>query len=539
MPVGQLTHEYRMPILHNNIFGVDLDQQAVEIARLNLLLRALAQRQLLPTLSDNVKRGNSLISGGEAELKPYFGDAWRDKHPFEWEQEFPDIVEQGGFDVVIGNPPYVGFHGFDEDKSYYRSNYDCATGRFDIYMPFIEKGIELLKPDGLLGFICPTNFMKRQHGGKLRQLLRKQHKIVEIVDFEHEQVFEEALNYTCLLVIQKGKPFKPHHLRYFRGGISLQSTEVQQDSLSDTGWVFASESQKTVLERVKLSRTVPLGTLLEGISEGIVTGKNNVFVLPNEEVNQLEIESSLTWSAIQGKQIDRYCLRDIPNVVLYPYKRRQGIKTTLPERELRRRFPNAYQYLKSRKRDLAGRRYFDESAKAWYELWNERSFDQQAVSKIVVSELGDHAKFALADKTLFYLDTVCGLVPKKKGKHHLGFLLGLLNSKLLDYIYKATTVPKAGGFYIYKTMFLRRLPIRHLDLSNAGEKGTHDRIASLVEEMLVLQAQLAPVRGIPSTERDGLQHAIALKDAEIDEAVYDLYGLTKAERRLVEEETTR
>ena len=101
MALEQLTHEYRMPVLRENIFGVDLDPQAVEIARLNLLLRALARRERLPTLAENVKRGNSLISGGEAELKLYFGDGWREKQPFDWEQEFPDVVREGGFDVVM------------------------------------------------------------------------------------------------------------------------------------------------------------------------------------------------------------------------------------------------------------------------------------------------------------------------------------------------------------------------------------------------------------------------------------------------------
>jgi len=91
----------RLPLLTGNIFGVDLDDQAVQIARLNLLLRALARRETLPSLAENIRRGNSLISGGEAELRPYFGDGWREKHPFNWEQEFSGIMARGGFDVVM------------------------------------------------------------------------------------------------------------------------------------------------------------------------------------------------------------------------------------------------------------------------------------------------------------------------------------------------------------------------------------------------------------------------------------------------------
>ena len=127
----------RMPILTGNIFGVDLDQQAVEFARLNLLLRGLAKRDHLPPLTNNIRRGNSLISGTEEELKAYFGDNWRDKKPFNWEQEFKDIMANGGFDVVIGNPPYVRIQSLPRDEAdYFRSHFKSAYGSFDLYVLF-------------------------------------------------------------------------------------------------------------------------------------------------------------------------------------------------------------------------------------------------------------------------------------------------------------------------------------------------------------------------------------------------------------------
>jgi methylase of polypeptide subunit release factors len=159
-----------MPILTGNIFGVDLDEKAIDFARLNLLLRGLAKRDHLPPLTDNIKQGNSLISGTEKELKGYFGKDWKDKHPFIWEDEFKDVMAGGGFDVVVGNPPYVGFQGFNEDKNFLRDHYKSCSGRFDVYLPFIENGMKLLKTGGILGFICPSNFMKRQYGQNLREL---------------------------------------------------------------------------------------------------------------------------------------------------------------------------------------------------------------------------------------------------------------------------------------------------------------------------------------------------------------------------------
>jgi len=202
---AELDQSERTRILLRNVYGVDLDQQAVEIARLSLLLCSLSGQETLPPLADNIRRGNSLISGTDEELRRYFGEMWEEKHRFNWEEEFRDIMKDGGFDVVIGNPPYVGFHGFKEDKDYFRNVYEACQGRFDLYLPFIERGIKLLKEDGLLGFICPTNFTKRQHGETLRKFLKRNCKILQIVDFQDQQVFEQALNYTGIFIFERSK----------------------------------------------------------------------------------------------------------------------------------------------------------------------------------------------------------------------------------------------------------------------------------------------------------------------------------------------
>ncbi|MBN1693711.1 MAG: N-6 DNA methylase [Dehalococcoidales bacterium] len=523
----------RMSILHNNIFGVDLDIQAVEIARLNLLLRSLAKRETLPGLKDNIKEGNSLIFCKEEELNKYFGKVWKDKKPFSWDREFKEIMDKSGFDVVIGNPPYLGFHGFKDEKEFYRDKYETCKGRFDIYLPFIEKGMQLLKEGGLLGYICPTNFTKRQHGQALRMLLKNHYSIEKIIDFQDEQIFEGALNYTGIFIIQKSKPSIKHYVEYIPRRINGNRFSTKQHSLKDNGWIFRDGASEKIVTRIEAQPTTKLSELTESISEGIVTGENEVFVLQANKANALGLEKALLKPVIQGRQIKRYFHEKPKNIVIYPYEDRKKIEP-IPENKFSKQFPNIWDYLCSQKAKLAGRAYFNKSSKLWYELWCERSFLQQESMKIIVPELASINKFAYCDNAIFYLDTVCGIIPKVKKVNNYFYLLGLINSRLLEYYYKKTTVPKAAGFYIYKTMFLNNLPIRNIASNNLKEKKIHDNIVSLVEKMLDLNNKLMPIRDDPFSERDEIKKEIEKTDKEIDNLVYNLYGLTEEDRKIVE-----
>lgn len=535
--VADLDQWERLPILTSNIFGVDLDIQAVEIARLNLLLRSLAKRELLPGLTDNIRPGNSLISGTEEELKKYFGEGWRDKKPFNWEREFKDVMANGGFDIVIGNPPYVGFHGFKEDKDYLRDVYGTCQGRFDIYLPFIERGIELLKDEGLLGFICPTNFTKRQHGQALRRFVKTNCKILQIIDFQDQQVFEEALNYTGIFILQKSKPINKHYLVYTAKRLDGESFPVEQETLQNNGWVFRNKTNEEIVTKIKIQSHTALDKLVDSISEGVVTGKNQVFLLSIDKADKLGLEKDLLKPAIQGKQIQRYYHESAQNVIIYPYRSKENHTELIPEEDLAQLFPTTWEYLCSQRQSLTGRKYFDESSKAWYELWCERPFLQQASNKIIVPELASSNRFAYCNESIFYLDTVCGIITQNKNSDTYLYLLGVLNSSLLEFYYKQTTVPKAGGFYIYKTMFLNQLPIRRIDFDNPTEKKMHDDLVILVDKMLEMNRRLAPIRNTGCNEKDELVREIKRTDEEIDNLVYDLYGLTGEERKIVEGET--
>jgi len=459
---------------------------------------------------------------------------------FPWRLYFADVFQkQGGFDVVIANPPYVGFQGHKEGKAYLINNFVSATGRFDLYLPFIEQAVKLGREGAIGCYICPTNFMKRSHGAKLREYLVQEVSIVSVVDFGDFQIFQDALNYTGIFLWRRGKTRSQSTIAYENGMVKddrlvLKGFSYPQGKLSGDMWIFRDPPTEALVEKIRAGKVKKLGELASGISEGIVTGKNPVFLMSKEDAQQLGLEQEILRDCLRGNNIRRYLTEPVKFVIFYPYRLEQDRTSSLSEKELKERFPEAYRYLLSRKSDLAGRGYFNRSNKLWFELWNERDIQRLGSEKIVVPELAERNRFAIATSTEFYVDTVCGITLQADTKLNLRYVLGLLNSKLIEWFYKQTTVPKASGFYIYKTMFLKGIPIRTIAFSDPVDKVHHDRIVKLVETMLKLHRDLQFATS--DERRTLLQHQIRTTDKQINQLVYGLYRLTDEEIRIIEEE---
>ncbi len=200
-----LTSAQKMRILLNNIFGVDLDGEAAEFAKLNLLLKMVDSQIKLPKLSRNIQEGNSLISGGESELKKYFGKNWKDKKPFEWDKKF---------DVIIGNPPYIDSEELvREDKNfrlYCSDKYDSAKGNWDIFCVFIQRGIDLLKEGGYFGMIIPNKLLSADYADSIREII-KRYSIIAINDYSKVKVFGASV-YPIVIIIKKISPDKNNNI---------------------------------------------------------------------------------------------------------------------------------------------------------------------------------------------------------------------------------------------------------------------------------------------------------------------------------------
>ncbi len=383
-------------VLTENIFGVDLDAQAVEVAKLSLWLRYMALNResfrdrlrsrsrrgkplnLLPTLTRNLKRGNSLIDDPAVA-----GDA-----AFAWQKEFPDAMQAGGFDVVIGNPPYERIQTMQANapeaveflKTHYRS---AASGNFDIYVCFIERGLQLLRKNGLFGYICPNKFFQAEYGRELRKQLVEGKHVRRVVSFGDQQVFPQATTYTCLLLLTKEPQpesafVKVDDLEAWQATGEAAAGKIAPGSFADDQWNFVLADGAELF--AKLNRQpVRLRDVAERLAQGIRTSANPVYVLDvialgqktvtafSEQLQrEVKLERKVVAPFLQGRDIRRYVLEPSGKVVILPYRIKAGHADLIPEAELQRSFPLAFDYLRQNKRLLEEREEGRMRGEDWY-----------------------------------------------------------------------------------------------------------------------------------------------------------------------------
>ena len=365
--------------------------------------------------------------------------------------------------------------------------------------------------------------MKREHGKQIRKFLLSNICLNELVDFEHAQIFEDVTNYTGILSFNKTFN-KKNNLCSYKKGLSEKPLLCKQDELSKDAWIFTDNTSTSILN--KISANEHLGYMAY-ISEGVVTGLNKLYLKSIHQIEDKNFEKVYFYPTLRGKEIDKYYIFNNSEWLFYPYLLDNGKTVPIDEGELKKQCPSYYTYLKKNLDLINKRKYFTASGKKWFELWNQRNFKNFLDEKIVTPELSECNRFMLAPAKMFYGDTVCGIRIKETHKDHINlkFLLSLLNSHLIEWYYKKTTVPKAGGFFIYKVMFLKNIPIKTIPYKSQKPFITLvNKILSMTEDADYL-------------DNSAKQAQVREYEKQIDQMVYELYGLTKEEIKLVEEET--
>lgn len=490
----RLTIEEKARILRNNIHGVDIDQQAVEITMMSLYVKALegervvpAGRDLLPRLSKNIVCGNSLIGTDAREVlgRELTGEEARRVNAFDWRTGFADIFERGGFDAVIGNPPYLFITELDDmQKKYFFGKYECAEYRFDVYGLFMEMAIrELLCDSGYLSFIIPHTLLSNDSFEKLRKKVLNETSLDLVIDIG-PGVFEGARNETMIFSLRRGRtPTTGQRTQVILTDAEQFPKPSKEFYIQQQAWlrnpkaswlVKVSTAEIQVVDRLEKAK-LRLGDICT-INQGLRTGDNEKYLANSQKSGK--------WKpAAGGKEVGRYepLVRE-----LFVYYEPEVLDAP-------------------RKREL-----FESPEKVVIQEIRNITLPRR-----LIATYDDQQVYCLQSTN------VINLRQAASGWRIKG-LLAVINSNAANFFFRQRF---PGNNHIASNQ-LAQIPIPKID------RAAHDELVRLVERMLELHKQRAPLP--ESNERTRVEREIAAADERIDDIVYKLYGITEEERKIIE-----
>lgn len=495
----------RKRILLAHIYGVDIDSQAVEVTKLSLLLKVLEgetmhtlQRELiservLPDLSENIKCGNSLVASDfydQSNLVDLDMDSQLRINAFDWASPggFPKIMQAGGFDAVVGNPPYVqlSMEDFKEEtvNAYLKQRFGFSGGRLNTFAFFIDQARRLVLPSGKISFIVPNTILTQEGYEELRNRLIKSTTIEALIQ-SRGQIFASAVVETVILVL---------------GGQSAREADVQFGWINGDGTVEEGTStpQKKLATNYRSAFATPADTKSikvkecmesSGLRMGEMLNFNQAIALKHDRAACLDSSKKTAKHrmVLDGRHITRYFVGDSPNYFKFDLSKIHSCK----------------------REDIF--------------LLDE---------KIFMRRVGDRIIAALDAGQRFALNTIVVVSPKETCDWSPKYALGVLNSKAVNFYYVAFLKSSKKTFSEIQARQVAQIPLPAISLQKAKDRVTHDRIVTLVEQMLSLQGQMAGKK--TPHEQTVIERKIASTEVQIDREVYALYGLGEREIGLIE-----
>ena len=502
--MGDITayYEVEKSILENNLYGVDINEDAVEIAKLSLWLRTATKGRELTKLADKILCANSLLD-----------------MPF----------EEGSFDVVIGNPPYVRHEMIKELKPQLQEKYETFVGTADLFVYFYELGIKMLKPNGVKGYICSNKFFRAKYGEKLREYILTNTTIQQIADFNGVKVFEDATVDSAITIFKKDIP-KDNNFKVVDIDL-INSYDMRQNDLNNLGFVFVSLKELAIRSKIEKNKTLLKDIV--SINRGITTGFNNAFIIDKLKKEELILKDKNSVDIIKpilrGKNIKKY---------FYEYKD-EYIITTYPSLKLNiDDYPAIKEHLEVYKVKLEqnGEKGSRKKTKhKWFEYQDPTAYyNDFSIDKIIFSKASKEQAFCY-DNDLNAITLNTSYIGTGK---NLKFVLSILNSKLGKYIF--LNFLQSGGINGEITVqAIQRLPIPNI--SEELQQPFIDLVDIILNSKEKISKykkhfdSLNAVDKIEITEEiEKLENNVDKSIKEIDKMVYELYNLTEDEIQIIE-----
>lgn len=551
-----LSRKDKQLLLRRAIWGVDKDPRAVEICKLNLWLDALESRHSLPNLDKNIRVGDSLLDSSLGDENPQMLVNDTIENAIIWNRDFAGVMKDGGWDLIVGNPPYIRIQRLqDEEKEAYLKGFKLLHGNFDISLAFVEMSQRLLNKTGVAAFIIANSLLRSNSASLIRKEIVKQESLLGIIDFGDQKVFEGVGAYTCIVFLSKEKTTNPRMgvilrlaacpaAQLIRWEVedaydeTLVAGEIGISRLGGAPWVLVPDKEHNLREKIE-KIGIPLERMTR-IFQGFKTGRDEAFVLKNvrdegdileimtSKGKRLKIEKELCQPLLKGGDIERFHNPCSEHWILFPYKNGELI----PEETLRSKYTEAWVYLNTDhiKKLLLSRKQVIEGKAKWYAYSFPKSMTLYSEPKVLTPDIAPQASFAYDEEGRYCFSGGAaggyGLILTQPDVQY-EFLLGLLNSSLMDWYVQAIAAQFQGGYYSYEKRFIKNAPIRVDD--NQGKQN----IISIVKMLRRTYSETASSGIKKDYEYREIANIVSRLESELNEAVMNYYDLTSADKQLV------
>ena len=491
-----------------------------------------SRKDLLKLNFVGTNKENELFEIDKSHNKPYFA----------WMLEFIEVfIENNGFDIVIGNPPYLGIQGIIKNspqfEKIYKKNYESATGYYDLYTLFVENGLKrLINDKGILNYIMPHSWTVSEFGKGLRNLIKNSYHFKKFISFGAYKVFN-ASTYTSLIWIENIK--NNNTCMYYEVDKDLKNNKELSDELnsitddkcvkidinefSNKSWVFANKSSLKIMDKINESNGKIAKEVFTGIYKGITSGDNKVFCIKdgieNEEYvigysiainRKVELEKEIVKKMFVGDSLKKYEANYNNDYIIYPYKKENEKTILISEDELKIKYQKVYEYLSCVKDRLSSRGTEKMKYPSWYSLWNYRKIENFESEKIITPDVC-HNTSMYYDKDNYYYNDMCyALIKKENIKHSYKYLIGILNSKLFWFFLNNTGTVLSGGFFRFKTKYIENFKI-------------------------VLTEDESIIKNIENLVDDYVKNKNKEVEKKLNKEIYKLYNLDDEEMKYIED----